>query len=91
MNPAWGTLCLSLKSSINWPSLFVSNGGTGGVSGDLSLSFGTAIVGNSGAVSIGCGSSASGSGGSIAAATRVDKATRTNEWVDAHERLGRNR
>jgi len=28
---------------------------------------------------------------SLAAATRVDKATRTNEWVDAHERLGRNR
>ena len=28
---------------------------------------------------------------SLAAATRVDKVTRTNEWVDAHERLGRNR
>ena len=28
---------------------------------------------------------------SLAAATRIDKATRTNEWVDAHERLGRNR
>ena len=28
---------------------------------------------------------------SLAAATRVDKTTRTNEWVDAHERLGRNR
>lgn len=28
---------------------------------------------------------------SLAAATRVDKETRTNEWVDAHERLGRNR
>lgn len=28
---------------------------------------------------------------SLAAATKVDKATRTNEWVDAHERLGRNR
>ena len=28
---------------------------------------------------------------SLAAATRVDKVTRQNEWVDAHERLGRNR
>jgi hydroxymethylglutaryl-CoA reductase (NADPH) len=28
---------------------------------------------------------------SLAAATRVDKKTRQNEWVDAHERLGRNR
>lgn len=28
---------------------------------------------------------------SLAAATRVDKETRQNEWVDAHERLGRNR
>ena len=28
---------------------------------------------------------------SLGAATRVDKATRRNEWVDAHERLGRNR
>jgi hydroxymethylglutaryl-CoA reductase (NADPH) len=28
---------------------------------------------------------------SLAAATKVDKETRTNEWVDAHERLGRNR
>jgi hydroxymethylglutaryl-CoA reductase (NADPH) len=28
---------------------------------------------------------------SLGAATRIDKATRTNEWVDAHERLGRNR
>ena len=28
---------------------------------------------------------------SLAAATRLDKETRTNEWVDAHERLGRNR
>ncbi|GAB5415498.1 MAG: hydroxymethylglutaryl-CoA reductase [Congregibacter sp.] len=28
---------------------------------------------------------------SLAAATRVDKKTRKNEWVDAHERLGRNR
>ena len=28
---------------------------------------------------------------SLGAATRVDKVTRTNEWVDAHERLGRNR
>ena len=28
---------------------------------------------------------------SLGAATRVDKETRVNEWVDAHERLGRNR
>ncbi|MEM1141225.1 MAG: hydroxymethylglutaryl-CoA reductase [Pseudomonadota bacterium] len=28
---------------------------------------------------------------SLGAATRVDKETRRNEWVDAHERLGRNR
>jgi len=28
---------------------------------------------------------------SLGAATRIDKTTRTNEWVDAHERLGRNR
>jgi len=28
---------------------------------------------------------------SLGAATRVDKETRKNEWVDAHERLGRNR
>lgn len=28
---------------------------------------------------------------SLAAATRVDKETRGNEWVEAHERLGRNR
>jgi len=28
---------------------------------------------------------------SLGAATRVDKKTRSNEWVDAHERLGRNR
>lgn len=28
---------------------------------------------------------------SLGAATRVDKVTRKNEWVDAHERLGRNR
>jgi len=28
---------------------------------------------------------------SLGAATRVDKETRTNEWVDAHEKLGRNR
>lgn len=28
---------------------------------------------------------------SLGAATRVDKKTRRNEWVDAHERLGRNR
>jgi len=28
---------------------------------------------------------------SLGAATKVDKKTRTNEWVDAHERLGRNR
>ena len=28
---------------------------------------------------------------SLAAATRIDKDTRVNEWVDAHERLGRNR
>ncbi len=28
---------------------------------------------------------------SLGAATRVDKVTRQNEWVDAHERLGRNR
>jgi hydroxymethylglutaryl-CoA reductase (NADPH) len=28
---------------------------------------------------------------SLAAATRTDKETRTNDWVDAHERLGRNR
>ena len=28
---------------------------------------------------------------SLGAATRVDKVTRVNEWVDAHERLGRNR
>lgn len=28
---------------------------------------------------------------SLGAATRVDKETRQNEWVDAHERLGRNR
>lgn len=28
---------------------------------------------------------------SLGAATRVDKATGRNEWVEAHERLGRNR
>lgn len=28
---------------------------------------------------------------SLGAATKVDKKTRQNEWVDAHERLGRNR
>ena len=28
---------------------------------------------------------------SLGAATKVDKTTRQNEWVDAHERLGRNR
>ena len=28
---------------------------------------------------------------SLGAATRVDRKTGTNEWVDAHERLGRNR
>lgn len=28
---------------------------------------------------------------SLGAATRVDKKTRKNEWVDAHEKLGRNR
>tara|TARA_R110000823_G_scaffold210224_13_gene340567 strand:- start:25360 stop:26550 length:1191 start_codon:yes stop_codon:yes gene_type:complete len=28
---------------------------------------------------------------SLGAATRIDKETRVNEWVDAHERLGRNR
>lgn len=28
---------------------------------------------------------------SLAAATRTDKETRTNDWVDAHERLGRNK
>jgi Hydroxymethylglutaryl-coenzyme A reductase. len=28
---------------------------------------------------------------SLAAATRTDKENRTNEWVNAHERLGRNR
>jgi hydroxymethylglutaryl-CoA reductase (NADPH) len=28
---------------------------------------------------------------SLGAATRVDKETGTNEWVDAHEKLGRNR
>lgn len=28
---------------------------------------------------------------SLAAATRTDKETRKNDWVDAHERLGRNR
>ena len=28
---------------------------------------------------------------SLGAATRVDKETRKNEWVDAHEKLGRNR
>jgi hydroxymethylglutaryl-CoA reductase (NADPH) len=28
---------------------------------------------------------------SLGAASRIDKETRTNEWVDAHERLGRNR
>ena len=28
---------------------------------------------------------------SLSAAARVDKTTRVNEWVDAHERLGRNR
>jgi hydroxymethylglutaryl-CoA reductase (NADPH) len=28
---------------------------------------------------------------SLGAATRVDRETRKNEWVDAHERLGRNR
>ncbi len=28
---------------------------------------------------------------SLGAATRVDRETRTNEWVDAHEKLGRNR
>ena len=28
---------------------------------------------------------------SLGAATRVDKVTRKNEWVDAHETLGRNR
>lgn len=28
---------------------------------------------------------------SLSAAAKVDKVTRTNEWVDAHEKLGRNR
>ena len=28
---------------------------------------------------------------SLGAATRVDRKTGTNEWVDAHEKLGRNR
>jgi hydroxymethylglutaryl-CoA reductase (NADPH) len=28
---------------------------------------------------------------SLGAASRIDQKTRTNEWVDAHERLGRNR
>lgn len=28
---------------------------------------------------------------SLGAATRLDRKTRTNEWVDAHEKLGRNR
>ncbi|MDG2272348.1 MAG: hydroxymethylglutaryl-CoA reductase [Halioglobus sp.] len=28
---------------------------------------------------------------SLGAATKIDKETRTNEWVDAHEKLGRNR
>jgi hydroxymethylglutaryl-CoA reductase (NADPH) len=28
---------------------------------------------------------------SLSGAARVDKTTRVNEWVDAHERLGRNR
>ena len=28
---------------------------------------------------------------SLSGAARVNKKTRTNEWVDAHERLGRNR
>ena len=28
---------------------------------------------------------------SLGAAAKIDKETRTNEWVDAHERLGRNR
>ena len=28
---------------------------------------------------------------SLGAAAKIDKKTRTNEWVDAHERLGRNR
>ena len=28
---------------------------------------------------------------SLGAATRVDRETRRSEWVDAHERLGRNR
>lgn len=28
---------------------------------------------------------------SLVAATRIDQDTRTNEWVDAHEKLGRNR
>jgi hydroxymethylglutaryl-CoA reductase (NADPH) len=28
---------------------------------------------------------------SLSAAAKIDKETRTNEWVDAHEKLGRNR
>ena len=28
---------------------------------------------------------------SLGAAAKIDRETRTNEWVDAHERLGRNR
>ena len=28
---------------------------------------------------------------SLGAASRIDHDTRTNEWVDAHEKLGRNR
>jgi hydroxymethylglutaryl-CoA reductase (NADPH) len=28
---------------------------------------------------------------SLGAAAKIDQKTRTNEWVDAHERLGRNR
>ena len=28
---------------------------------------------------------------SLGAASRIDDKTRTNEWVDAHEKLGRNR
>ena len=28
---------------------------------------------------------------SLVSAARTDKATGTNEWVDAHEKLGRNR
>ena len=43
-----------------------SDAGSSGVSGDLSLSTGTASVGTSGDVSIGSGSSAAGSGGNVA-------------------------